>query len=772
MSLMPHFKLITRLALAVLALIVTTLGASAQLDTTRTDLLVWGKLISSSSSEVVVDATRPDGSTGQLAISVNAATQVAGCTLDSVVAGTYTLVMLNAQSSSPLADLIKFEGCAPMIGVMARVKGLNGTVLEVESTQLSELGASGLAISVRTSSATSIVSCDGFALQLSELAPNTEIALNGTGTASKFIATSIQTFDDCSQSVVAEATFVEFRANDSLFIVALTGTSDTLALKIEAFIPGDRGDSSLALYSCEGRPLSVNVLTVGDPLSIYYFDSPRRGLFLQYAQLRRDCPIYATGTISAISGNDVTIAGNDRQTYTATVTNETIVTSCTKREATRDDLAVGQTVNATIVESSTARTYTSVSIVDDCAFAFYMQGTVGMVADSFVIVKGFAADGRTIDAEFVITPATLIVNCLNEPQSIGFVQPSYTVGVYYSMRQGVMTADLVSVLDPCTSAYIGGTIQAVTASSIALFVDGPQATVLLTYDDKTTFTNCTGQSLQVDTSFIGKTLFGIYNTASDPQYLMSATINIGCPAYGNVEGTVVAVDDSSVTVQTATGADTFGRSVYVSVYDTLLQPLEWSAVLLGQTVCMTVDEQARIALRVFVGQACDALPNGPRISKAVGKVVGATATTIDIDTRSGVTTYMLTDDTRMMTSSQAAIELSDVSAGAMVSVMCMDHTPTGMPIAASVVLMSTTTSVDNESTSTSSLVIAPNPASTSITLAGDAEITRATIIDMQGRTVMVASSRTLDVSQLPVGTYTVHVATGTGMQTMMMQVVR
>ena len=104
--------------------------------------------------------------------------------------------------------------------------------------------------------------------------------------------------------------------------------------------------------------------------------------------------------------------------------------------------------------------------------------------------------------------------------------------------------------------------------------------------------------------------------------------------------------------------------------------------------------------------------------------------------------------------------------------MCMDHTPTGMPIAASVVVMDGTTSVDDESTTTSSIVLAPNPASTTITLAGDAEITRATIIDMQGRTVMVAASRTLDVSQLPVGTYTVHVATATGMQTTMLQVVR
>lgn len=761
--------LITRLALSVLALIVTTLGVSAQFDTTRTDLIVWGKLVSSSSSEVVLDATRPDGSTGQLAIGVNASTQIAGCTLDSVAAGTYTLVMLNPQSSSPLADLIKFEGCAPLISVMARVTAVNGTALEVESTQPSDLGASGIAIRVVTTSSTSIFTCDGYALQLSEVTPNTEIALNGTGTAANFSATSIQTLNDCSQSYGADATFIVYR--DSLFIVALTGTTDTLALRIDGGGRGIPGDSTY-VYSCDGRQLSIDELVAGDPLSIYYTDSPRRGKFLQYAQLRRDCPTHVTGTITAINGNELTIAGNDRQSYTATVTSETSVTSCTKRETTRDDLAIGQTVTATIIETTTARVYSSISIVDDCSFAFYMQGTVAIVTDSFVVVNGYAADGSMQSLEIGLIPGTLVVNCLNEPQSISVVQPGNTVGVYYSTRQGIIMADMVAVLDPCTMAYIGGTIQAVTPTSIALFADGPQATVTLTYDAKTAFGNCAGEAIRIDTSHIGSTLFGIYNTASDPQYLMNATINIGCPAYGNVEGTVVAVNDSSVTVQTAAGAGMFGRSAYVAVYDTLLQPLEWSDIALGQTVCMTVDELAGIALRVFVDQACDALPNGPRVSKAIGKVVSATETTIDIDTRSGVTTYMLTDDTRMMTSSQTAIELSDVSVGAMVSVMCMDHTPTGMPIAASVVLMSTTTSVDDESTTTSSLVIAPNPASTSITLGGDAEITRATIIDMQGRTVMIASSRTLDVSQLPVGTYTVQVATATGMQTMMMQVVR
>ncbi len=762
-------QFIPRLALSLLALIVTTLGASAQFDTTRTDLLVWGKLISSSASEIVLDATRPDGTTGRLAIGVNSATQVSGCTLDSVAAGTYTLAMLNPASSSPLADLIKFEGCAPMIGVMARVTGRTGSTLLVESTQPSELGADGLAISVVVTSMTSIVSCDGFALQLDDLVPNTEIALNGTGTASNFRAASIQTFNDCSQSYGAEATFIAYR--DSLFFVAVNGATDTLALRIDGGGRGILGDSSTVVYSCDGQQLSINDLAAGDPLSIYYTEHPRRGTFLQYAQLLRDCPTHVTGSVTAISGNELTVTSTDGQTYSAAITNETIVSTCTKRESSRDDLAVGQTVNAVIVESKGARNYNSISILDDCAFAFYIQGTATFVTDSFVVVQGYAADGSTQTLELGINPGTLVVNCLNEPQTLAAVQPRNTIGVYYSVRQGVTIADMIAVLDPCTIAYIGGTIQAVTPTSIALFADGPQATVTLTYDAKTAFANCAGETIQIDSTHIGKTLFGIYNTTSDPQYLMSGTINVGCPAYGNVEGTVVAVNDSSVTVQTAAGAEAFARSVYVAVYDTLLQPLEWSAITLGQTLCMTVDEQARIALRVFVDQACDALPNGPRVSKAVGKVVGATATTIDIETRSGITSYMLTDNTRMMTSSQSSITLSDVTAGAMVSVMCMDHTPTGMPIAASVVLMNTTTSVDEES-STTSLVIAPNPASTTITLAGDTEITRATIIDMQGRTVMVASSRTIDVSQLPVGTYTVNVATATGMQTMMMQVVR
>jgi hypothetical protein len=516
--------------------------------------------------------------------------------------------------------------------------------------------------------------------------------------------------------------------------------------------------------------LSVDDLAAGDPLNIVYLENPRRGNYLYYAQLQRDCPTHVSGTITAVNGDEVSVTSYGT-VFTATVTSNTEVKSCTKQESARDDLRVGLTVDATILNAETAPTFNTISILDDCSFAFYIQGTVTSVTDSTIVVSGFGRDGSEQTLELVVSPAgTLVTNCLNEPQPLSLVQPGNTVGGYYSLRQGQSIADLIVVMDPCTIAYIGGTIRAVTASSIALFADGPQAVVTLLYNSATAFSNCAGETITLDSSLIGKSLFGVYNTASDPVLLTSATINVGCPAYGSVEGVVVLATDSSVAVQTAKGLEDYFRSAYVSVYDTLLQPLDWSEVTAGRTVCMTVDEQSRIALRVFVDQTCDALPNGPRVSKAVGKVVDATETTLWIETRNGISTYLLTDDTRMMTSSESSVTF--VPQGAMVSIMCMDHTPTGMPIAASVVVMDGTTSVDDESTTTSSIVLAPNPASTTITLAGGAEITRATIIDMQGRTVMVAASRTLDVSQLPVGTYTVHVATATGMQTTMMQVVR
>jgi len=262
----------------------------------------------------------------------------------------------------------------------------------------------------------------------------------------------------------------------------------------------------------------------------------------------------------------------------------------------------------------------------------------------------------------------------------------------------------------------------------------------------------------------------VYNTASDPALLTSATINVGCPAYGSVEGVVVLATDSSVAVQTTKGLEDYLRSVYVSVYDTLLQPLDWSEVTAGRTVCMTVDEQARIALRVFVDQTCDALPNGPRVSKAVGKVVDATETTLWIETRNGISTYLLTDDTRMMTSSESSVTF--VPQGAMVSIMCMDHTPTGMPIAATVVVMDGTTSVDEDESSATSLAVSPNPVSSTLTIAEDDAFTTATIIDMHGRTVLTSASRTINVASLPVGAYTVVVSTPRGVRSTMLRVVR
>jgi hypothetical protein len=758
---------LTRLSLAVACFILTIVSASAQFDTTRVDLLLWGKLVSATPTSIVIDATRADGTTGQASVQVTSATQIGGCTLDSVQPGTYTLVQLNPSATTSVADFIKFDGCAPTIAFMGRVESTTASGLRITTSQESELGAAGTTVDVAVSASTSIFTCDGYPLGLAEITPLTEVSVNGVGSVASFSATAIQTFNDCSQTVGAEATFVAYR--DSLFIVAITATSDTLELKTGRAFSGVPVDSGLVIFSCDGRMLSVDELAAGDPLNIVYLENPRRGNYLQYAQLQRNCPTHVSGMITAIDGDEVSVTSYGT-VYTATVTNDTYVKSCTKQESARDDLRVGLTVSATILNEASAPTYSSISILDDCSFAFYIQGTVTSVTDSSIAVSGFGRDGSEQTLELTSTAGTLVTNCLNEPQPLSLVQPGNTVGAYYSLREGQTIADLIVVMDPCTIAYIGGTIQAVTASSIALFADGPQAVVTLLYNSATAFSNCADETITLDSSLIGKTLFGVYNTASDPALLTSATINVGCPAYGSVEGVVVLATDSSIAVQTTKGLEDYLRSAYVSVYDTLLQPLDWSEVTAGRTVCMTVDEQARIALRVFVDQTCDALPNGPRVSKAVGKVVDATETTLWIETRNGISTYLLTDDTRMMTSSESSVTF--VPQGAMVSIMCMDHTPTGMPIAASVVVMDGTTSVDEDESSATSLAVSPNPASSTLTIAEDDAFTTATIIDMHGRTVLTSASRTINVASLPVGAYTVVVSTPRGVRSTMLQVVR
>ncbi|MBU3700050.1 MAG: T9SS type A sorting domain-containing protein [Candidatus Kapabacteria bacterium] len=758
---------LTRHLLVVLTIVLTCSGASAQLDTARVDLLLWGKLVSATATSIVVDATRADGITGQFSVDVTPATSIAGCTIDSVQPGTYTLVQLDPNSAADRAEFIKFDGCSATISFVGRVERAITSGLRITTSQDSDLGVAGVSVDVLVSVGTTVVSCDGYPLRLDEIAPLAEVGISGYGTSSNFSASSVQTFNDCSQTLGGEATFIAFR--DSLFIVALAGSSDTLALASMPDYSKVPLDSGLIIYSCDGRMLSVDELVMGDPLVISYIDNPRRGKFLQYAQLQKNCPRHATGRITELSGNEMTIVDLGGTTIKGLLTAETAVTSCAKTDATRDDLEVGMTIGASLYGSEDARTFGSITIIEDCPFAFYTQGTVISRTDSTLTVNGYGADGAEKSTEFTSSQATLVTNCLNEPQPSNSVEPGNTVGVYYSVRRGQLVSDLIAVLDPCTIAYVGGTIQSVTPTTVELFVDGPQSVVTLTYDANSSFANCAGRGIDIDTSLIGKTLFGIYNTSADPAYLMSATINVGCPAYGNVEGTVVLVTDSSIAVQTAKGLEDYLRSPYVSVYDTVMQPLEWSAITAGRMICMTVDEQARLVLRVFVDKACEELPGGPRVSKIVGKVVDATETTVLIETRTGITTYLITDDTRMMTSSQS--EVTFIPQGAMVSIMCMDHTPAGMPIAASVVVMDGTTGIsDYDDSNTPALL--PNPASSIVSLGGDDAFTSATIIDLNGRVVLTSVSRSIDISSLPIGAYTVVVSSPRDVRSAMLQVVR
>ena len=93
--------------------------------------------------------------------------------------------------------------------------------------------------------------------------------------------------------------------------------------------------------------------------------------------------------------------------------------------------------------------------------------------------------------------------------------------------------------------------------------------------------------------------------------------------------------------------------------------------------------------------------------------------------------------------------------------MARNHTAERNPIAATVVLLSTT-SVDEEVATSSELAVYPNPATDVVTFSSAIPFETITITNMLGaRVAELRGTATFDVSTLAAGTYVVNAQRGT-----------
>ena len=136
-----------------------------------------------------------------------------------------------------------------------------------------------------------------------------------------------------------EATLIALE--DSAIIVQPDNSTDTLRISISTdflwnWVPGD---SSLPFpfYGCDGQLIPPSNVKPGMKVSVSYIISPRRGLFLQYAYLKENCPTHVSGIINQIDGDTISI-GIYGQTTRVVLTDETELTNCKREIITKDKL--------------------------------------------------------------------------------------------------------------------------------------------------------------------------------------------------------------------------------------------------------------------------------------------------------------------------------------------------------------------------------------------------------------------------------------------------
>jgi hypothetical protein len=751
---MQRLLMVAALLLAVLL----ATPAWAQRDTSDPGGFYFGRLLEASASELSIEAHDASGSIARMTFGVNAESIIGGCTLDEVKPGTQTYVDASPDAAGRLiANLVKFDGCGPSWHITARTVAVSVDSLTVEILAPSELGDPGTTVGLALTDQTTVVSCSGEMLSVSDLKVDRFVAVIAAGSKDDgFTAVSVTIQDDCPQSMHAEAAFVSF--NGEVFTVIDRATNDTLRLELSSIYGRVPDDSTMPIYSCDGIPVNVNTLTEGEILSVVYLVVPGRGSYLQYAQRTQGCPIHLSGKITAREGQSLTIAMQG-MTYTGRVTTETSITSCERRSMSIDDITIGAYVQAALVQRPEANTFQSIQLQEGCPYAFYTYGTVTTVDASGMTVDGHTSENETSGTTVIgFDDATFSINCLGTPQSIARVDIGSSVVVYYRISGGQRTADVVIVQHPCEVAPVYGTILEVSDASILIAQDDGSSMPYV-YNANTKITNCSGEVVSFDAAMVGASLSGVYATTSKPPMLVSATVNVGCQVISTIGGVITAIEDSSATVLSQGNLVMLNRTPYTAAYDAVGMPVAWDVLRVGDSVCCCYDEQGKLLYRIIAGVDCSLRATATSTSM-VGSIVRADNAEVVVEGRAGTMSFAITQVTEMTSTMDRPVVMADLTPGTIVNVMSSAFTRNGQPIASTVAVMSVT-SVDEADPAQASLVLFPNPASQSVTIANAVVGDVITIVDQQGKHVLRTTSPIVGVDSLAPGMYTVTHRVGT-----------
>lgn len=750
-----------RLLVALVALLIGT-QAWAQVDTNSAYSVIYGRLVKAASSELTIEGADATGNISEQVFTLDGSTFIDGCTIDKVIPGTQLLVYVSARNTATnVAGYVKFYGCEPSWQFTGEIVGLESGILKLEGRDAASPSSATATQTLRVSSETMYFSCYGVNRTAADFPVGTQVTVSAIGPLDNLRAEFVASASDCGESKHVEGSFVSFA--DSVLSLDVEGQADQLRIVVSGRFTGTYLDSSMSVYSCSGETVRLVDVRPGERLNVLYVSLPDQGDFLQYAQLQRDCPFTISGTITRVDGRTITIAMNG-DVFEARLTDETGVQDCSAREASADALVVGTSVAAYVIPGASGNTVLKIQINSGCPYAFYIGGTVTAVSPTSVTINGIESRGREgnpSDVELELDAASFLLDCLNQPLTNGDLQVGSTVAAYYRTSGEKRVLDLVTVMSPCNAGTFDGLVLEATPSSITVNeADGSTRTFAI--GAGSILTDCSGATIEITPAIVGAKVNGTILTSTSPASITWATFYVGCPVILNDGGIITRVSDSTLTFNGASGAVELQRSQNTAVFDSQFALTEWSALSLGDTVCTWYDDNSKLAYRVVSGTTCSAL-EGDIAKPMIGVVVRAADGEMTIKNTVGEMSFAVTPNTNMITTSRSSVNASDLSAGMRVSVMSTNFNRQGQPVATSVTVMASPTSVDEESTS-SSVTISPNPASDVVTIGNQLPGEMVTLYDQRGNRVMRFDTPSFNVSSLAPGVYSVVRENGASVQ--------
>ena len=374
--------------------------------------------------------------------------------------------------------------------------------------------------------------------------------------------------------------------------------------------------------------------------------------------------------------------------------------------------------------------------------------------------------------ELAIDSATVAVDCMNLPITLGTVIAGSYVKILYRMSGPKRIADMIIVYDPCNTNYISGIIESLKGNIIFVKTDAVDMRSA-EFNDASSIVNCRGEVFTPTSAIVGSRFDGMTTDVGNGGFILNATIYTNCLEYDYVSGTISKASDSLITVMTSGGS----KDVYVYENGSMIiseagQLIDISELTFGRKVCLVVDKTSSVLLKGIVDINCE---NGVRDNTeglmVLGTIQDVSNNELKVVTNNGIMEFALTKATQMMDESRNAVQPAVMSPGSEVRIMTKGHNTELKPIASIVVLMSAL-SINEQEVPTTQLMVYPNPASSIVTF-GAMEYDTITITTMLGQTIaQLINTNTYDASSLTPGTYIVRATKAGKTSVTMMQITR